>query len=85
MRIYQSQSTVRPLDIDKTSSKVYVYINSNIQEKVSVNPDTNEQETFYEYEVCKYSKEEYLHVEVQDLQEMNVTLQLALIELVERG
>lgn len=85
MRLYQSQSTVRPVDIDKTSSKKFVYVNSNIQVKISVNPDTNEQENYFKYEVCKYSIEEYLQVQVETLQEMNLTLQLALIQIVERG
>lgn len=84
MQTFKSSSTIKPIAVDKTSSQKFVYVNSNIQEISSGNPGTNEQDISYEYEVCKYSKEEYLRVEVEALHEMNLTLQLALIELSER-
>ena len=49
----KSQSSVKPELIDTTSSKKYVYIRRNIVEAQT------EENTMYEYEEAKLTKEEY--------------------------
>lgn len=83
MEQYKSSSTVYPQLIDR-SSKKYVCVHSEIIEKVIIDDETEEC-IFYEFTVKKYTKEEYLQIEVEALKDMNLTLQLALIELFERG
>ena len=53
LKLYKSQSAVKPELIDTTSSKKVVYIRQNIFETVV--DDT----TFYEYEEAKLTKTEY--------------------------
>ena len=53
LKLYKSQSAVKPELIDTTSSKKVVYIRQNIVETVV--DDT----TFYEYDEAKLTKAEY--------------------------
>lgn len=57
----KSQSTIRPEDVDTTSSKKFVYIHRNIVEKT-----TEEGFTIYEYDEYKIPKEVYDIFKVQD-------------------
>lgn len=48
------QSTVKPLEIDDTSSQTVTYLHKNIVEKTD-----DEGNTYYEYEEIKMTKAEY--------------------------
>lgn len=60
MKSYQSSSTVRPEEWDKTSSPGRVYHNYNVIEA----PADGENPLMYHYDVDEYSRMEYL--ELQD-------------------
>ena len=54
-----SESTVKPLEIDTTTSKVVVYLRQNIVEVEKTNENDNSTALFYEYDEAKLTKEEY--------------------------
>lgn len=54
---YNGESTIRPVLIDDSSSKVWVYVRRNIEEHEREDETTGIKETFYSYEEQKVSKE----------------------------
>lgn len=58
MRWIKSESTVRPDEVDTTSSKTSVFLRRNIKE-VARSDELNEETTVFEYEESKLTKEEY--------------------------
>lgn len=75
LTFYKSESAVMPELVDSTSSKKYVYIRQNIVETQRTD-DNGESYTYYEYEECKLTKEEY----EQYLSEMGSTETLQSVE-----
>ena len=55
----KSQSSVKPVLVDTTSSKVVVYLRQNIVEKIKTDEMSGEETVFYEYEEAKLTKAEY--------------------------
>lgn len=55
---YNSESTVKPLEVDTTSSEVYVYLRRNVTEKEVVD-EMGTVVVFYEYEERMIPKTEY--------------------------
>lgn len=55
---HKSESTVKPLEIDETTSKKYIYIRKNIAE-VQRNDDEGGAYTVFEYDEAKLTPEEY--------------------------
>lgn len=53
---YIGESTIRPVLIDDSSSKVWVYVRRNVEEHEREN-EQGIKETFYSYEEQKVSKE----------------------------
>lgn len=80
----KQRSTVQPLEVELTETKVFVA--SNI---IPVNePGTNEQEGFsgYEFDLLEYSKDEYIQLQADKndfLAEELTNTQLALCEVYE--
>ena len=70
LKLYKSQSAVKPELIDTTSSKKVVYIRQNIVETVV------DETTFYEYDEAKLTKAEY----AEYLQELEATDTLEIVE-----
>lgn len=60
MNWYKSESTVRPDEVDTTSSNKVVYLRRNIVEKQRDDKVSSENvTTYYEYDEAKLTKEEY--------------------------
>lgn len=59
MEWYKSESTVRPDEVDITSSKSTVYLRRNIKETYRTDEILDEEIIYYEYEETKITKEEY--------------------------
>ena len=55
---YKSESTVKPLEVDETTSKKYIYIRKNITE-VQKNDDEGGTYTYFEYDEAKLTHSEY--------------------------
>lgn len=75
LTFYKSESAIKPELVDSNSSKKYVYIRQNIVE-IQRTDDSGENYTYYEYEECKLTKEEY----EQYLSEMESTETLQTVE-----
>ena len=58
LNFYQSESTVRPDDVDTSSSPTTVYIRSNIRQEICTDADGNEF-TVWRYDEAKVPKDEY--------------------------
>ncbi len=58
MKIKQAESTQQPTLIDKTSSKSFVYVRSNVQQVDKSNNDGTTT-TYYQYDETKYTNVEY--------------------------
>ena len=63
VRWHNSESTVRPLTVDDTMSKIVVYLRRNIQEEVRTDDQGNET-TWYVYEEAEVEKEQLLKEDV---------------------
>ena len=50
----KSSSTVKPEEVDDTSSEFVTYLHRNVEEKTDENNNI-----FYEYDECKLTKQEY--------------------------
>lgn len=72
----KSESTERPKIIDKTSSRVYVYVRKNIEEVEKEDEQTGDKYIVYIYDEMKIPKEVYGIFEEQ----MQADLRLADIE-----
>lgn len=59
MKWCKSESTIRPNEVDTTSSKKVVYLRKNIVEKQRETEIDGDTQTYYEYEEAKLTKEEY--------------------------
>lgn len=53
------ESTVKPNELDTTSSKIYNYIRKDIQEKTRKDEMSGETITYYEYNEQKIRKEDW--------------------------
>lgn len=73
-----SESTVKPLEIDTTTSKVVVYLRQNIVEVEKINESDNTLTTFYEYDEAKLTKAEYQEylkeLEIIDIQKQRADI-----------
>ena len=76
MNYTKSESTIKPELVDTTSSKTTVYIRKNIIEKESMDKETGDSTTYYEYDETKLTKEEYQEY----LKELEATDALQTIE-----
>lgn len=56
---YKSESTVRPDEVDTTSSKKVVYLRRNVVEKQCESENDGEMHTYFEYDEAKLTKEDY--------------------------
>lgn len=65
MKRYVSESTVKPLEWDKTSSDAVVYHNTDIVEV----PASEDTPRMYSYIVEEYTRSEYLEYENENLQQ----------------
>lgn len=63
MKKYKSESTVKPIEMDTTSSPDTVYINSNIKKIEKKNID--ETQIIYQYIVSEYDKNEYFMLKAE--------------------
>lgn len=61
VRWHNSESTVKPLSVDDTLSKIVVYLRRNIQEEVRTDDQGNET-TWYVYEEAEIEKEAYYQI-----------------------
>lgn len=77
------QSTIKPLDIDETSSKSVVYVRKDIAE--SVTTDENEQKiTIYTYQENTIPKSDWeTYKAIMENQSATTDLELAICELYE--
>jgi len=80
MKIYNSESAIRPDEWDKTSSPDCVYHNENI---VEVQPTEEGDPVMYRYNVTEYTNKEYINL-VTEKQSSDISdINDALIELAE--
>lgn len=59
MKWHKSESTIRPDEVDTTSSKTTVYLRRNIVEKQREDLVSDNAVTYFEYDEVKMSKDEY--------------------------
>lgn len=59
MNWYKSESTVRPDEVDTTSSKTTIYLRRNIAEKQRGSEIDGNMQTYYEYDEARLTKREY--------------------------
>lgn len=59
MKWIKSESTIRPDEVDTTSSKTTVYLRKNIVEKTRGDKMNGNTYTYYEYDEAKMSKSDY--------------------------
>lgn len=59
MEWHKSESTVRPDEVDTTSSKTKVFLRRNIKETIRDNELSENTVTFYKYEEAILTKDEY--------------------------
>ena len=86
---YKAESGVRPAEVDTTSSKVYVYLRRNIEERTREDPfsvsegeEQREPQKIFVYEEAKLTKEEYvLYLANNNTNTINMQTQLAIAEL----
>lgn len=76
-----SQSTIRPNEVDTISSKTTVYLRKNIVEKQRELETNGEILTYYEYDECKLTKEEYNEY-LRELNENQIKQQRADIDYI---
>lgn len=74
MKSYQSSSTVRPEEWDKTSSPSKVYHNYNVTET----PESADNQRMYHYDVDEYGRIEYLEMQDGKLPALEADNQLLL-------
>lgn len=55
----RSESTVKPKEVDATSSSTTVYLHRNIVEKSRTDDMSGDSINYYEYDEAKLTKEEY--------------------------
>ena len=55
----KSQSSIKPDLIDTTSSKKYVYLRQNVVEVNSIDEQSGEDRSYFEYDEAKLTKSEY--------------------------
>lgn len=77
IQYHKSQATERPVELDTESSKVAVIIRKNIKEVSKVDPETQQTETYFEYDEAILTKEEYI------IYQESLETQLAIAELAE--
>ena len=74
----KSQSSIKPILVDTTSSKIVVYLRQNIVEKIKTDEMSGEETVFYEYEEAKLTKEEYQEylkeLEIIDIQKQRADI-----------
>lgn len=62
---YSGESTVNPVLIDTNSSKRYVYVRRNVEQRERIDEMTGEIETYYSFEEYKIPKNVYSIFEKQ--------------------
>ena len=68
MKRYNSSSTERPPEWDKTSSETKIYHHTNIKEV----PATDDTPTMYTYEVEEYDTKEYIDMQDERIAELQM-------------
>lgn len=77
------KSTVKPAEIDDTSSTTVVYVHSNINEIIEIDPVFNVETTVYEYDEIEYTLAEWTGICNELLyKELNKT-NFAIVELLD--
>jgi len=72
MKRYNSSSTERPPEWDKTSSETKIYHHTNIKEV----PATDDTPTMYTYEVEEYDTKEYIDMQDQRIAELQAVCEM---------
>ena len=82
-RLVQGSQSEKPLELDTTSSKFFVYQRKNIQRVTATNDLTEDTYEYWQYEERKLTKDEYARMREAELEEELTQTQLALAELYE--
>ena len=82
-KIVQSSQEDKPLELDKQSSKHFIYQRRNI-ERVTVEDTEGKTAELWQYEERKLTSEEYAVMHVSELEAELTQTQLALVELYEQ-
>lgn len=77
---YQSESTVKPRDVDYESSPTTVYLHRKIKE-VEKTDDDGTVTTWYQYEEAKLTPAEYTVYAAEQAREDNLAIMSALTEI----
>ena len=81
MRVQKSQSTVKPLEWDTTSSAVVVYHNTDVEEQ----PATEDLPKMYNYTQEVYTREEYAQLMAQDNAQRIGLAEAAILAIMDMG
>lgn len=73
LNFYKSESSVKPLELDETSSKKVVYIRKNITEITRTNKEDNNSYKMYNYDEAKVSKEDYELYKTEILKDIEIS------------
>ena len=77
MKIVQSESRERPVEVDETSSPTTVYVNENVVESERIDEMTGKISTVYRYDVRLYSRDEWERLQMAN---RIIDLECALID-----
>lgn len=84
LKFIPSQSTVMPKLLDTGSSQTHVFIRQNVEEKTRQDEHSGgEPQTYYEYEECQLTKQEYQEYLNDQLRAENADLKVQLQEQAE--
>lgn len=82
LNFVKSSSTIRPADVDETSSPNVTYIHENIKEvtRQPIEGEEGEPETYFEYDEAVLTKEEYqLYLQAQESEQLRADVDYVML------
>lgn len=82
----ENSDSTKPLEIDNTSSRAYVYVRKDFEEVPTYDQEGTQIGTHWKYKENKVNREDWeTYTDIINTQNDITDIQLALVELYERG
>lgn len=82
----ENSDSTKPLEIDNTSSRAYVYVRKDFEEVPAYDQEGTQIGTHWKYKENKVNREDWeTYTDIINTQNDITDIQLALVELYERG
>lgn len=75
------RSNTKPIELDDFSSNSFVYVRSNIEETIEIDPVFNTENTIYTYDEVEYTLAEWTKISNESIKNELINTNLAIIEL----